>query len=222
MAQMAVDNKAQGNLGIAYTYNEPFISYEYLVDTAPLIAAAGMKNVLVTNGVVEAEPLQTLLPYIHAMNVDIKSMSDDFYRRLCGGRTQAPRETVEAAVGRCHVEITNLLIPGENDADDQIQTLVDWVAGVSKHLPVHFSAYHPAHRFKAAPTPASTVKRAYDIAIQKLKYVYIGNLYLDGTTDTRCPDCGVVAVTRNGFQARPTGISEGRCSSCGAELNIIQ
>lgn len=222
LAAMAVDRKPQGNLGVAYTYNEPFVSYEYVADTAPLVAEAGMNNVLVTNGIVEREPLEELLPYIHAMNVDIKSMDDEFYRRLCGGRAAPPRHTVERAIKQCHVEITNLLIPGENDADEQIQALVDWAAGVSDRMPVHFSAYRPAHDFDAPPTPATTLKRAYDIAIQKLQFVYIGNLHLDGTTDTRCPSCGAVVVTRGGFQARPTGISEGRCSNCGASLNIIQ
>lgn len=222
LVEMAVNCRPQGNLGVAYTYNEPFISYEYLADTAPLVAAEGMKNVLVTNGIVESEPLQALLPHLDAMNVDIKSMDDEFYRRLCGGRAQHPRDTVEAALAHCHVEITNLLIPGENDSDEQIEALVDWAAGLSEHMPVHFSAYRPAHDFHAPSTPATTLKRAHEIAVSKLKFVYIGNLHLDGTTDTRCPSCDAVAVSRSGFQARPDCLSEGRCSNCGAGLNIIQ
>ncbi len=222
LARVATERRSQGNLGVAYTYNEPMVSFEYVADTAPLVAEAGMKNVLVTNGIVEAEPLEELLPHIDAMNVDIKSMDDDFYKRLCGGRALPARATVERAISDCHVEITNLLIPGENDLEEQIRALVDWAAGLSADLPLHFSAYHPAYKFDAPPTPPETLKMAFEIASEKLSFVYVGNVHIDGTADTRCPSCGSVAVRRGGFAAGLAAISEGRCSNCGAELNIIQ
>jgi len=198
------------------------VSFEYVIDCARLVAEADMVNVLVTNGIIEAEPLEELLPHIDAMNVDIKSMEDDFYKRLCGGRAMPARATVERAISDCHIEITNLLIPGENDSDEQIQALVDWAAGLSADLPVHFSAYHPAYKFDAPATPPATLKRAFEIAKLKLHFVYVGNMQIDGTADTRCPKCGAVAVRRGGLTADPAAIAEGRCSNCGAELNIVQ
>ncbi len=222
LARVAAQRRSQGNIGVAYTYNEPMIWFEYVMACAPLIAAEGMVNVLVTNGIIEPDPLEELLPHIDAMNVDIKSADDEFYRRLCGGRALPARRTVERAISDCHVEITNLLIPGENDTDEQIRALVDWAAGLSADLPLHFSAYHPAYEFNAPPTTPQTLKRAYGIATEKLHFVYVGNMHLDGTTDTKCPNCGAVAVARSGFAAWPKAISEGRCSNCGAGLNIRQ
>jgi pyruvate formate lyase activating enzyme len=222
LADLAVEYASRGSIGVAYTYNEPIVSCEYILDSAPLVAAAGLKNIMVTNGIIEPEPLDALLPFIDAMNVDIKSMDDDFYKRICGGRAQPPRATVEHAITECHIEITNLLIPGENDADDQIEALVNWAASVSPDLPLHLSAYHPAHEFTAPPTPDETLKRAFDIATRKLHFVYVGNARVAGTTDTRCPNCGAVAVKRNGYTTQLESISEGRCSACGAALNIIQ
>lgn len=212
---------AEGNIGLAYTYNEPFIWYEYIRDTAPLIRAAGLCNVLVTNGLVEAEPLEELLPYLDAMNVDIKSMSERFYLEHCAGQGLPARQTVERAVGRTHVEITNLLIPGQNDSDADIRALVDWAAAVSPELPVHFSAYHPDYRFSAPPTPVATLQRAAELAREKLKFVYVGNVHLAGATDTSCPQCGRTLVVRRGMTGAVTGLDEqGRCAGCGYSANV--
>lgn len=222
LAQLAAEQRSAGSIGVAYTYNEPMVSIEYVTDSARLVAALGLKNVLVTNGIVEATPLEELLPHIHAMNVDIKAMDDEFYKRLCGGRAEPARRTVERAIESCHVEITNLLIPGYNDSDEQIEALVDWAADVSPVMPLHFSAYHPAHRLTAPATPRETLERAYDIAARKMRFVYVGNMYIGGTTDTRCPVCGAIAVHRDGFSASTEALIDGRCSGCGAELNIRQ
>jgi len=221
MAKIAKQYAARGNIGLSYTYNEPFIWYEYVRDTAPLIREVGMYNVLVTNGIVEEAPLAELLPYIDAMNVDIKSMREDFYKRLCQGEGWPARRTVERAFGRAHVEITNLLIPGENDSEEELRELVDWAASVSPELPVHFSAYHPDYQFEAPPTPLEALKRAYEIAREKLKFVYVGNVWLPGATDTMCPQCGQTLIRRYGFQAENTGLNnEGRCAACGASAHV--
>jgi len=219
--KLAQQYAADGNIGVAYTYNEPFIWYEYVRDTAPLIQAAGLHNVLVTNGIVEQEPLEELLPYIDAMNVDIKSMSERFYLEHCKGQALPARQTVERAFGRVSVEITNLIIPGQNDSEDELRALVDWAASVSPDLPLHFSAYHPDYEFDAPPTPPATLRLAYELAREKLKYVYVGNLHLDGTTDTACPGCGAVVVSRRGMSAAPSGLDpQGRCAACGSGVNI--
>ncbi|MBM3472725.1 MAG: AmmeMemoRadiSam system radical SAM enzyme [Armatimonadetes bacterium] len=220
-ADLAVREERRGNIGISYTYNEPLIWFEYVLDTSRLVRERGLKNVLVTNGEIEEGPLEELLPYIDAMNVDIKAMADDFYRRLCHGPGSVPRRTVERALGRCHVEVTNLLIPGENDSAEQVGALVDWVAGLSDRIPVHFSRYHPAHKMTKPPTPLASLEQAYRIASEKLKYVYVGNARLPNASDTRCPSCGAVVVERDGFSASPPRLSDGRCGECGSEVDLV-
>ncbi len=210
-----------GNLGIAYTYNEPFIWYEFVLETAKLVKEAGMKNVLVTNGYVTEEPLRKVLPYIDAMNVDIKSMSKDFYRELCRGRAEPPRRTVEIAhESGCLVEVTNLVIPNWNDGEDEIASLVDWVASVGRNVPLHFSRYHPDHQLAEPPTPTKTLLRAREIGLEKLDYVYVGNVPdLDGE-NTACPKCKKVVVDRRGFQVGGVKIKDGRCVFCGGDVKI--
>ncbi len=215
------EGRRDRNIGIAYTYNEPLIWYEYVLDASRLAHEHGLKNVLVTNGEVEEEPLRELLPHVDALNVDIKAMSSDFYRHLCGGKDAPPRRTVELAFGSCHVEVTNLLVPGENDAPEQVEALVDWLAGISDRVPVHFSRYHPAHRRTTPPTPMESLERAWRIARAKLKYVYVGNAHLPGATDTHCPACGEVIVRRGGFWGAEPRLKDGTCAACGAEVDVV-
>lgn len=212
---------AQGNLGIAYTYNEPFIWYEYVLDTAQLAHERGLKNVLVTNGVVEEEPLRELLPYVDAMNVDIKFWRREPYQELCGGPGWRARDTVEIAHSQCHVEVTTLIIPGYNDTDEELEPIFSWVAGLDPKIPLHLSRYHPAYRLQVPATPPETLLQAYELAGRYLEYVYVGNLYLPGTTDTECAECGALLVERSGFAAQPVGLDEqGRCKACGTQTNI--
>ena len=219
---VAIAQQQRRNIGIAYTYNEPLIWYEYVHDTARLAHEAGLKNVLVTNGYINEQPVREILPLIDAWNIDIKSMSDDFYKRLCGARARWPRRTAEIAAESAHVEITNLVIPGENDSDEDIQSLVDWVAdSLGDDTPLHFSRYHPAYQMTTPPTPAETLQRALDIGRGRLKYVYVGNIMLGDGQDTRCPGCGDVVISRMGFDAACRGLSEGKCARCGAEVNVI-
>jgi pyruvate formate lyase activating enzyme len=212
----------QGNIGLAYTYNEPFIWYEYVQDTAKLIHDAGMKNVLVTNGMVEEAPLRELLPLIDAMNVDIKFWSKAHYRELCQGPGWRARDTVEIAHGAgCHVEITVLIIPGYNDNEEELTNIFTWAASVDPALPVHLSRYHPAYQLQAPATPPETLERAYHLARERLQYVYVGNVHLPGTTDTACADCGALLVERSGFTAAPIGLDgEGRCKACGVQTTL--
>jgi len=222
--ELAEKQAQQGNnIGIAYTYNEPIIWYEYVYDTAKLAQGAGLKNVLVTNGLIEEEPLRELLPYIDAMNVDIKSMDEGFYHKLCKGMGWPARRTVEIAAEQCHVEITVLIIPGENDSDENLEAIFDWAASVNEQMPVHLSRYHPAYKFNAPPTSAETLRRAWELARQRLEFVYVGNIVMDGTTDTQCPQCQATVVSRSGFGSRTEQLTEdGRCGNCGAQLNIIK
>jgi len=212
----------EDNLGIAYTYNEPFIWFEFVREAAELVKEAGLKNVLVTNGYVNEEPLRELLPFVDAMNVDIKAMRPEFYRELCRARAEPPRRTVEIAREQgCLVEVTNLIIPNWNDGEEEIRGLVDWLASVDPAVPLHFSRYHPAYKMTEPPTPEQTLLRAREIAREKLPYVYLGNIWTPGGEDTLCPGCQRVVVERRGFSVGRIAVREGRCLHCGAEVAII-
>ncbi|MFQ5809385.1 MAG: AmmeMemoRadiSam system radical SAM enzyme [Armatimonadota bacterium] len=219
---VAMAEQQPGNIGIAYTYNEPLIWYEYVYDTAKLAHEAGLKNALVTNGYINETPVREILPLIDAWNIDVKSMSDDFYKRLCGARAGWPRRTAEIAAEGAHVEITNLIIPGENDSDEDLAALVDWVAdSLGEDTPVHFSRYHPAYQMTAPPTPEQALRRALEVGRRRLRYVYLGNTLLGDGQDTRCPGCDEVLISRTGFDASCRGLSDGKCSGCGAEVSVI-
>jgi pyruvate formate lyase activating enzyme len=210
------------NIGIAYTYNEPFIWYEYVLETARLVREGGLHNVLVTNGYVQEQPLREMLPFIDAMNVDIKSMSEEFYRDLCRGRPGPPRRTVETAhAAGCHVEVTSLIIPNWNDSDREIQSLVDWLADLDPDIPLHFSRYHPDHKFTEPPTPVETLLRARDAAAKKLRYVYIGNVRAGDGENTTCPNCGKTVIARDGFQVSTIAVRDGKCGFCGQDIPIV-
>ncbi|MBN1460771.1 MAG: AmmeMemoRadiSam system radical SAM enzyme [Armatimonadetes bacterium] len=219
---VAMAEGQEGNLGIAYTYNEPFIWYEFVLDTAQMIKARGLHNVLVTNGYVQEEPLRELLPFIDAMNVDVKAMTEQFYRELCRGRPEPPRRTVEIAYeAGCLVEVTNLVIPNWNDAEEETRSLVDWLAGVGRDIPLHFSRYHPDHKLTEPPTPTETLTRAREIAREKLDYVYIGNVFSGEGEDTICPSCGQTVVTRRGFAVSKIAVANGKCNFCGGAVRIV-
>lgn len=211
-----------GNIGISYTYNEPFIWYEFVIEAAQLAKEAGLKNVLVTNGYVNEDPLRQMLPYVDAMNVDIKAMSDSFYRELCRARAEPPRRTVEIAKeAGCLVEVTNLVIPNWNDSEEALTSFIDWAAGVDPEMPVHFSRYHPDYKLTEPPTPAETLLRARDLAREKLRYVYLGNLWGGNGEDTLCPGCGKVVVARRGFTVSRVSVRNGQCEFCGDPVPIV-
>ncbi|MCL5036485.1 MAG: AmmeMemoRadiSam system radical SAM enzyme [Chloroflexi bacterium] len=222
LVKAAADTAGEGNIGIAYTYNEPSIWFEYVLECSKKSVEKGLDNVLVTNGYINREPLKELLPYISAMNVDLKSIKDEFYRKLCGGRVGPVLETLKTVNGKVELEITNLLITGENDSEEDIKGLVDWVAdNLGADVPVHFSRYRPDFRFDAPPTPAGSLETAYRIAREKLKYVYIGNMPGHPGDNTYCPGCNEPVMTRYGFTLSDYAIDgEGRCRHCGEPINL--
>lgn len=209
-------------IGIAYTYSEPLVWYEFVYDTAVLARKAGLKNVLVTNGFIEPEPLKKLLPYIDAMNIDVKAFTDDFYRRMCAGRLDPVLRTVEIAVGHCLVEVTTLLVTGYNDTPGEIRKLASWVAGLDRELPLHLSRYSPRYRLNAPPTPLETMRRAREVAQEYLSHVYLGNIWDVEDGYTYCPQCRKKVIERSGYIIRELHLKEGnRCSHCDFALNIV-
>ncbi|MDR2648342.1 MAG: AmmeMemoRadiSam system radical SAM enzyme [Clostridiales bacterium] len=164
------------NLGVAYTYNEPLIAYEYVCDCAELIHAKGLKNVVVTNGCVSDEPFNMILPLIDAFNIDLKG-SASFYRDKLGGDLDTVKRNIRSAAGRCHVEVTALIIPGENDSDEEMEETARFLSSVNPGLPLHLSRFFPQYKYaRKQPTEAKTMYRLRDIAEKYLKYVYLGNL----------------------------------------------
>lgn len=177
LAEKALELAADSNIGVAYTYNEPFISYEYVYDCSRLVHENGLKNVLVTNGYVSPKPLKELLPYIDAMNIDLKSFRDDFYRKICGGCLEPVKSTIETAAGLCHVEITTLIIPGLNDSAEEMEELSSWLSSVSPEIPLHITRFFPNYKMQdRPPTPPETIYSLVRIARKHLKYVYTGNI----------------------------------------------
>lgn len=212
------------SIGIAFTYSEPLIWYGYVYDTARLSHEQGLKNVLVTNGFIQREPLRELLPLIDAMNVDVKAFKDDFYHEICRGKLAPVMQTVETAQhAGCHVEITTLLVPGKNDGEEEITGLVDWIAALDAGLPLHFSRYFPRYHMDLPATPLQTILRAREIASSKLKYVYIGNVQELGAdvNNTYCPDCRHLLVSRSGYRVTAPGLRDGQCTKCGTAAGIV-
>jgi pyruvate formate lyase activating enzyme len=168
--------RACGSFGIAYTYNEPFIWYEFVFETAKLASRSGLANVLVTNGYVNIEPLEEILPFIGAMNIDLKGFDEKFYTRACSGRLKPVLETIKRSARSCHVELTNLIVPTLNDSEKSIEMMIDWIHdNLGPEMPLHLSRYFPCYKMNIPATPVETLRRAEGIAKKKLKYVYLGN-----------------------------------------------
>lgn len=175
LVQIASDLRERGNIGVAYTYNEPLVGYEYVRDCAALVHDAGMVNVLVSNGTTSETPWHALLPLIDAVNIDLKGFTSDWYRQLSGDLETVKRNiTIAAQV--CHVEVTTLIVPGKNDSPDEMAKEAQWLAGIDPTIPLHISRFFPRHHMSdLGPTPVSTVYHLADIARKHLRYVYTGN-----------------------------------------------
>ena len=215
---------------VSLTYNEPIIWAEYAVDTVSACRKQGIKTVAVTNGYIRPEPAKWFFEYIDAANVDLKSFRDSFYRDITGGTLQPVLDTLIYLAKETGVwlEITNLIIPGENDSPDELKDLCNWiVTELGDHVPLHFSAFHPAHQLlHRPPTDAETLLRAYEIARScGLRHVYLGNLASLRQQATHCGKCGVSLLERNSYGTVTTGISlpaqegdKAACSKCGEKL----
>lgn len=184
LADIAKECVSRGNIGVAFTYNEPLIGYEYVRDTAKLIHDMGMKNVLVTNGTATKEVYDKLADYIDAMNIDLKGFNEHYYRDVLKGDLDMVLEMIGSAVKRCHVELTTLIIPGENDSEEEMRQISTWISElkdangntIGRNIPLHISRFFPCfHMTDRDATDVSKVYRLADVAREKLKYVYTGN-----------------------------------------------
>ncbi len=211
--------KTNESIGIAYTYNEPTISYEFVYDMATLARSSNLKNVLVTNGYINKEPLMELLPLIDAMNIDLKAIDDSFYKNICKGSLEPVLDTIKIASKRTHIEITTLLIDGENASLDQIERLSLKIAEIDNSIPLHLSRYFPNYKMNLPPTKVETLIEAKNIAKKYLDYVYLGNLW-GVDNNTFCPRCHALIVERN-KEKLITNFENGYCSICKERINLI-
>lgn len=203
---------------IAYTYSEPISFYEYMFDTARIARNAGLKNVMVSNGYINPEPLNALIPYLDAANIDLKVFDQDLYLKLTGGKMQPVLDTlVTLQKSKVWLEITNLVVPSWSDDLAMIGRMCRWLADHGfREVPLHFSRFTPLHKLTQLPvTPLNTLLKAREAAMKEgLKYVYIGNVPGKGFEDTICPACGKAVVGRRGFSILTNHIQNGRCAFC--------
>ncbi len=213
---------SRGSIGIAFTYNEPTINFEYIMDTAPSLRKKGAKVVHVTNGHLEAGPWKELMEHTDGANIDVKGFTEEFYRSVTGGYLKPVLENVKISVDMgVHVEIAYLVIPGHNDDETQVDGFLGWVLEkLGPDVPLHFNRFHPDHRMMDVPaTPRETLewmrKRALESGIH---HVYIGNMGGAGYNDTICPSCSRKVISRDLFISSRKGLKDGKCAHCGTKI----
>ncbi|MCB9359114.1 AmmeMemoRadiSam system radical SAM enzyme [Candidatus Woesearchaeota archaeon] len=208
---------------IAYTYNEPTVFFEYAYDTIMRTKdkKTGIRNVFVSNGYESIEVIGKMKGKVDAINIDLKSFNDDFYRKVCHARLQPVLDTIK----ECHklgiwIEITTLVIPGHNDSDEEFKDIAEFIASINTDIPWHISAFHPMYKMKDIPaTRKESLERAYEIGKRAgLHNVYIGNVMDEKRSSTYCPKCGAIVIRRNGFSSEMVNFKDGRCSSCNEKI----
>ncbi|MBL7157443.1 MAG: AmmeMemoRadiSam system radical SAM enzyme [Candidatus Omnitrophica bacterium] len=201
---------------ISYTYTEPTIFFEYAYDTSKIAKKEALYNTFVTNGYMTKEALDTIKPYLDACNVDLKSFSDETYKRMCKGTLAPVLESIRhmKKIGMW-VEVTTLVVPGMNDSDRELKSIAEFIAGVGKDIPWHISRFHPDYKLlDAMPTPLETLDKAASIGAKAgLRYIYLGNIAREG--NTRCHKCGELLIERVGYTITQNKIKNKKCPSCG-------
>jgi pyruvate formate lyase activating enzyme len=213
------------NIGIAFTYNEPTIFYEYMVDVSQAAHLAGLKTAMITNGYIELAPLTNLLPFIDAFNVDLKAFTNTFYLKQTNSTLEPVKDTLLLLrKAQKHFEITNLIIPGFNDSLEQFTEMIEWInKKLGKDTILHLSKYFPHYQFTQPATPDKTLEQYLEIAKKKLNYVYLGNVgkHMQGH-NTECPKCGTTVVKRIDYDVNIKALTQlGACANCSHPLNIV-
>lgn len=210
---------------ISWTYNEPTMWFEYTYDSAILAQKADIKTVYVTNGYMSQEVLELITPYLDAANVDLKGMSERFYKELCDARLQPVLDNIQTMYeDGIHLEVTNLIIPGYNDSEDDLKALVKFMAEeVGVEVPLHFSRFHPDYQLnRVQPTSIKTLEKARDMAREAgMRYVYIGNVPGHDGENTRCYECEELLIQREGFKVVDKGLKKNKCPHCGVPIDIV-
>ena len=216
---------AHGSRGVAFTYNEPTIWHEFAYDAMKTAKEKGMFTVYVTNGFIQADPLRELASRLDAMNIDVKGFTENFYGKVCKAPLQPVLDATTLAheLG-IHIELTYLIIPGENDSRDEVRRFSEWVAELDPRIPVHFTRFHPDYEMTdKPPTPIPTMEMAKQVGQEAgLQFIYLGNVMLPHGEDTVCPKCHALVVERRGFGILKLEAREGHCAVCGQDLYMVQ
>lgn len=213
----------EGSRGVAFTYTEPTIWFEYIADVAPLVRERGGSVVMVSNGYVNPDPLERYLEITDAWNVDLKAWTERFYKERCKGHRDPVFDNIaRISESDCHLELTFLVIPGENDDPEEWKSTASWLAeNVGPKTVLHISRYFPSYRLKRSSTPVEKLRQAKEAFSEVLEYVYLGNVHFE-QADTLCSSCGQVLVNRSGYRVRVSGVSDdGRCTSCGEPAPLV-
>jgi pyruvate formate lyase activating enzyme len=211
---------AKKNIGIAFTYNEPVIWFEFVKDVALLVKSNGLQTVMVTNGFVNPGPLEEYLKFIDAFNVDLKAFNNSFYKNLTGADLKPVKDSLKMIrkAGR-HLEITTLVITDQNDSEFEMEQQVRWIADeLGREVPFHLSRYFPMFKRMDPTTPHDTLMKLYDIACNHLQNVYLGNTMSETGQDTFCPNCKVIITKRSGYYIQHQNIKDGKCTKCGTRV----
>jgi pyruvate formate lyase activating enzyme len=217
--EKVVESALRADAGlVAYTYSEPTVHIEYLMECAETASNAGLKNVLVTNGNINKQPAAELFGQMDAVNVDLKSWNPEYYRTTLGGNLRTVKGFIETALEHCWVEITTLIVPDDNDNEDEMRGMFKWIAELSNDIPLHLSAYHPAFKYGKSATEASTIEKMVQIALEDLNYVYPGNL--GSINNTNCPECNKAVIERR-YHGTRTHLVGGRCPDCGTAVQGV-
>jgi pyruvate formate lyase activating enzyme len=216
-----VIKSVENNVGVAFTYNEPFMWYEYMYDAAKSIKENNPETsiVVVTNGYINEEPLIKLLPYVDAMNIDLKGYTNRYYNNICGAKLEPVLETIKKCNEHCHIEITTLLVSEENDSLEEARQIAEFIAGVNENIPLHLSRYFPRYKMENEATRIEKITEAKDEAKKYLKHVYVGNVQ-GVDNNTYCPKCKELIIERNGYTTKVL-IKSDKCEKCGEKINII-
>lgn len=213
--------KASKNIGLAFTYNEPTIWFEYIRDAGIAAKNAGLRTVLVSNGYVNKDPLAEIIGFIDAFNIDLKAFNDSSYKILTGAHLEPVKSSLKqiASAGK-HLEVTSLIIPGHNDKPEEMISQTEWIAGeLGKDIPLHLSRYYPMYKRDDPATSQDTLERLYEIASERLDHVYLGNTHPGNGQDTWCPQCGETVTRRTGYHTDLVNLdAEGKCAKCGTPI----
>jgi pyruvate formate lyase activating enzyme len=219
---LSYNDQYSENLGIAYTYNEPSVYFEFMLDLARESHKQGLKNVMVSNGYIASEPLSELLELIDAFNIDLKAFNNEFYRKFTDARLKPVKDNLIAIKkGGKHLEITNLVIPTLNDNEKEFEDMVNWICNeLGEHTVLHLSRYFPAYRLQYPPTPTETIARLFEISKTYLPYTYTGNLNFTPGQNTMCHKCGSLLIERkSGYSTDVKGLDDqGKCLSCKTQI----
>jgi pyruvate formate lyase activating enzyme len=210
--------------GIAYTYTEPTIFFEYAKETAEIARKKGLYNVFVTNGYMTPEAIEKM-QFLDAARIDLKAFNEKFYKEVCGDAYLEPvLKSIKTLYKKMHIEIITLLIPTLNDSEEEIRQLSKWIFELDREIPLHFTGYYPANRMTIPPTPSETLEKARQISMEEgLLYVYTGNRPGDPGENTYCPNCNEKVILRYGMELLENRLSENNeCRNCGKKIPIIK